>query len=959
MRLLTWVCPLAAVALCVAIPLQAQAPDDRLCPDSTARTTELRCAIGRIAASAAALPVDRIADLLALEPGVSSLEQGDLSIRGSGRDAITTFLDGVPLTPGRRDGKTALLGGSWFGEAGSGTAIGTNAFDAVSLMTGVGPAEFASARGGVIGVASRDPASATRRIRFGGSWATDAPFGTGHGLDFNRLGMTGDLNSGRLTVGVSAILEGQGSARLGLDQNASPVYLSDGIDTTVTVNGPGGTTSVDVLRFTPSPGIRIPASATSSYALLTRGGYRLGEHSRVQLTVLASQRQARQFDYANLYNPPQLGAEREWSRAITGSWFGDLIRTSSLRLAADLHLSWQTDRSTRGPLTPAGESDSRSPFGGFLLAPLDFRFTTGSFPVNDALIRNFRTNSGRLSPYDLRNTTQYQLVDEYRNNAYGLTGFSDRGGPVGLVQLSEENRLIAKVAATGCFGERQCLRAGAEMTGYRERFYSSQLTSQALADAYLESPKRQMAFADYELALKEVTVKLGVRYDRFKSGASRPYYTDPSGNRSWFPRISTMPGFNPANPTAGFVADGSHSRMSPSLRAEFRASPSVVVHTGIAETAQLPDFAQIFAGINTDLSITTPTQVYGSDLGFERRVLAEVGARVALDPRTSVDGSIWIRSDKGVTSVGLATFYDPFVRGPRDVYRFVNGSDRTGKGLDVRLSRDLGSGSRAWLAYSRTESNLKNQPLGFLATGNVPLADSRPHSIVGAVLYQTPQDLRALGGVLRNVGLYGSFRFATGTAYTACSLGSVNDEGTLSGEPCIATIANTLNGSRLSSTKLLDLRLTKSFPVGGTRLTAFADARNLLNWRNLTRVFAQTGSSSNARERASHLATDLQGFVLEASRNGKLLADSTIDLTFGGAQDPRSACGGWQSSTGADVTPNCVYLLNAEARFGNGDHLFTPAEQARASDAYYLVLRGLQNFTSSGRRVRLGLEVQF
>ncbi len=959
MRLLTWVCPPAALSLCVALPLRAQAPDDRLCPDSTARAAEPGCATARITASAAALPVDRIADLIALGPGVSSLERGDLSIRGSGGNAIALFLDGVPLTPGLRNGSTPLLGGSWFGESGSGAAVGTNAFDAVSVTTGVGAAEFASARGGILGVASRDPAALTGGFHLGGSWATDAAFGTSNGLNFNRLGLTAGVNSGRLAVGVSAILEGQGSARLGLDQNRSQVYLANGVDTTVTVSGPGGATSVDVLRFTPSPGIRIPSSAASDYAIVARGGYRLGERSRLQITFLGSQHQARQFDYLDLYNPQQLGAERQWSRAITGSWYGNLIRTSSLQLAADFHLSWQTDRSTRGPLTPSGETASRSPFGGFLVSPLEFRFDAGSFPVDDALVRNFRTNSGRRTPYDLSNTTQYQLVDEYRNNAYGLTGFSDRGGPVGLLQLAEENRLIGKAAASACFGGIHCLRAGMEVTGYKERYYSSQLTSQALADASVESPKRQMAFVDYGLSLDEVTVKVGVRYDRFKSGASRPYYADSAGNRNWFPRISTMPGFDPANPTAGFVADRGHSRLSPSLRAEFLASPAVTVHASIDETAQLPDFAQVLAGINTDLSITTPTQVYGSDLGFERRVLAEVGARVALDPRTSVDGSIWIRSDKGVASVSLATFYDPLLRGPRDVYRFVNGSERTGKGLDVMLSRDLGSGSRAWLAYTRTESNLKNQPLGFLATGNVPLADSRPHTIVGAVLYQTPQNLRTLGGVLRNVGLYGSFRFATGTAYTACSLGSVNDEGTLSGEPCIATIANTLNGSRLPSTKLLDLRLTKSFPVGGTRLTAFADARNLLNWRNVTRVFAQTGTTSNARERASRLATDLQGFALEASRNGKLLADSTIDLTFGGAQDPRSACGGWQSSTGADVTPNCVYLINAEARFGNGDHLFGRSEQDRASTAFYLVSRGLQSFTSSGRRVRLGLELQF
>ena len=130
-------------------------------------------------------------------------------------------------------------------------------------------------------------------------------------------------------------------------------------------------------------------------------------------------------------------------------------------------------------------------------------------------------------------------------------------------------------------------------------------------------------------------------------------------------------------------------------------------------------------------------------------------------------------------------------------------------------------------------------------------------------------------------------------------------------------------------------------------------------WRNVTRVFAQTGTTSNAAERDGNRRADAASLAAEASLNGVLLADSTVDLTFGGAQDPRTGCGGWQASHGSDATPNCVYLILAEERFGNGDHLFTPAEQTRAADALYLVGRGLQNVTGSGRRVRNGLAVQF
>jgi hypothetical protein len=54
-----------------------------------------------------------------------------------------------------------------------------------------------------------------------------------------------------------------------------------------------------------------------------------------------------------------------------------------------------------------------------------------------------------------------------------------------------------------------------------------------------------------------------------------------------------------------------------------------------------------------------------------------------------------------------------------------------------------------------------------------------------------------------------------------------------------------------------------------------------------------------------------------------------------------------------------VYLIRAEERYGDGDHVFTLAEQRRASDAFYAVDRGPHNFTGDPRRLRLGVEVTF
>jgi hypothetical protein len=59
------------------------------------------------------------------------------------------------------------------------------------------------------------------------------------------------------------------------------------------------------------------------------------------------------------------------------------------------------------------------------------------------------------------------------------------------------------------------------------------------------------------------------------------------------------------------------------------------------------------------------------------------------------------------------------------------------------------------------------------------------------------------------------------------------------------------------------------------------------------------------------------------------------------------------------AAPNCVALIRAEQRFGNGDGLYDETEQRRASNSLYNTIRGIHNFTGDPRRMRVGLEVSF
>ena len=158
------------------------------------------------------------------------------------------------------------------------------------------------------------------------------------------------------------------------------------------------------------------------------------------------------------------------------------------------------------------------------------------------------------------------------------------------------------------------------------------------------------------------------------------------------------------------------------------------------------------------------------------------------------------------------------------------------------------------------------------------------------------------------------------------------------------------------ASKQFDLRVTKGFDVGRLRLTAYLDARNLLNMTNVLRVFSVNGTTANAADRQTQWAADSTSFAEDALAS-HAYNDGDIDLRFRGQL--ASGCDAWTTAGGRAAAPDCLYLFRAEERFGDGDHVFTLAEQRRASDAFYTVDRGAHNFAGDPRRLRLGIEVTF
>jgi len=166
----------------------------------------------------------------------------------------------------------------------------------------------------------------------------------------------------------------------------------------------------------------------------------------------------------------------------------------------------------------------------------------------------------------------------------------------------------------------------------------------------------------------------------------------------------------------------------------------------------------------------------------------------------------------------------------------------------------------------------------------------------------------------------------------------------------IGTQLEPINNSHMPWQKLVDMRVNKGFRVGRLDVTAFADGRNIFNFKNIASIFAETGDVVNALHRENTLSDEFARLAIEADANGAL-DKSTGDI------DLRPSCTTWKQNDASTV--NCVMLRRTEARFGDGNQVYTVAEQSNALNAFYDLFSGKQNFYGTPRNIRLGVELSF
>lgn len=920
------------------------------------------------------LPVSDPMDIVLLQPGVIEARGGAVSIRGGRAREAAIFIDGAPVRSSRH--------------AGTNLSIATNAVEEVAVTTGAMSAEFGDAQSGVISFVTRAGGP-----NFAASFAYETDEMAGNrssGLNRFEGSLSGPL-VGNLTFFVGGSLQGESGfdGRWGAGSVAR--YVPGGVDTEVTIDRTGENTAlVEIPTFiqysgdcAECQGARIQNRWTTEARFSGKLQFTFGSGSRM---ALSAHRDLDQDVTSDMLGLEALDGNRANSELYVFNWVQQVFRGATSELSFDINLSYQSDFVNTGQVERSWDLDHRDPGLGividnipFVFNPDNFSYDTGADAITtlnsdadwDTLIDHIRRGptSGTVRPIlDRLETSRFPTP---RLNPFAVSGgFNNTGVAYGF-QLSDEVRTVGRVNVDWQAGRYNRFRFGGEVRSTRTNHFDvgTAINRFSFGNIYTAEPTQSSVYIQDRLDLGDVVIDFGIRWDQYASNGLFPIVPG---------RIFTHPDFDDANPLSTVIwKEGeTHNAVSPRLGVSFPVTDQTGFRLSYAHQAQSPRFQDIFGGINVDLSTTNTNQRFGGDVGFAKTIMFEFGVRHAFNQDMVIDIAAYNKDKVSDHTYRTLPFFDPFFNRVNNVNVLTSADFGTVRGIEFTFQRRFSNIFS--LATNYTFQNSKStgsDPTDFLnglsrqpfdIEGNRPAPpqttlrtrDDRRHNIAGQFTVAFPRDHSV--GLLRNVGIYGTYQLQSGLPYTrVLNIGA----GARSNGALGATLAaEPLQASETPWTKNFDIRVTKGFEMGGTSWSLYLDVRNLFNFKNRNVVFSETGDIVNElRFRNAFFEPQVAIMRNEAIASGwetTVIIDGVeveaIDLGDGSVTG--NMCDGWAGAGGA---LSCYMLKAAEARFGNGDGIYDITEQEAAIRGWYNLGNGEHTFLGDARAIRVGMQLDF
>ncbi|HEY9166924.1 MAG TPA: TonB-dependent receptor [Candidatus Kryptonia bacterium] len=752
------------------------------------------------------MPVTSFQDVLNLQAGIYTDHNGTLHARGGRGGEVSYTIDGVPVTDSY-DGSTVV-------------DVNKNSIQEMQVVTGAFNAEYGQAMSGIVNIATKTGGDDIH----GMATAYSGGYVTSHSDIFNGLGKVNPLGTNWLEGSLDGpIIKDQ--LFFYLDAR---YYYDDGdlygirkfntSDISITTDP----SSLNWIINHTGNGKTVPLAPYMEGYGQGKITYKFTPEVQLSYNFILDNSRGKDFDWNYKYNPD--GELSNFKKGYLNTV--NLTQTLNASTFYTFAVSYYF-RDYREYLDTAAYSLSdlfsrQDPFNqkyvhqSLLVAPEGTFYTGGT-----NMAHNIHNTDTYLAKFDITSQVtqthmlkfglefdQYQLflhsinlqmspVDINRNPA--VDGNPYLIGPVVVPPISNQNNLM-----------------------------------------YLHKPQQASAYLQDKMEYNSLIVNFGLRLDWFHPDGQ--VLSDPSDPNIYLPLKPqnqdsiVAPGGTPEQAVAArmkywYKNATNKWQLSPRLGAAFPITERGIVHFSYGLFFQMPNFDELYENPGYKLNVTggsTNLGVIGNpDLKPEQTTSGELGLQQQLTDDISIDVTGFFRDIRNLAGTLNEIQY---VYGGSAIYsQYVNTDFGFIKGLVFTIDKRFASGISATVDYTfqvakgdasdpKTAFNLRNS--GTLPeTQLIPLDWDQRHTLNATLNYNNSADW----------GASFIFQFGSGTPYTP-QLTSTSNVGELM-----------YNSGAKPATYDLSMRVYKDFRFGSSTFTVFARVDNVLDMKNATNVFTDSG----------------------------------------------------------------------------------------------------------------------
>jgi outer membrane receptor protein involved in Fe transport len=363
----------------------------------------------------------------------------------------------------------------------------------------------------------------------------------------------------------------------------------------------------------------------------------------------------------------------------------------------------------------------------------------------------------------------------------------------------------------------------------------------ATGNAYQEYTEKPVEFSAYiqdKLEYDRMIVNVGIRYDYFNSNGKM--LADPRDPNVYLPVLPENKALTLPQRLAKWYTNASaKGNVSPRIGISYPITDRGIMHFSYGHFLQIPSFIYLYQNPGYKVSTASGLQgVYGNpDLNPQKTVQYELGLQQQLNDQLSFDLTMFYRDTRDWVTTGAQYPVGGDYNTASTYYTvYVNRDYANTRGVTLSVTKRPSQLLSLNIAYTyQVAEGINSNPDDFQAAqaqnkepalSLTPLDWDQTHTVNATV---------GLGETDWGVVLLG--RYGSGLPYTP-----VINQATAQGQDVSKGVQN--NSRRQPPTYTIDLRTFKNLKLSGLNMSVFLKIFNLLDTRNETSVYGQTGRAS-------------------------------------------------------------------------------------------------------------------